>query len=89
MVLRAEDVATAPANVGTEFDERLDQDGGLNGHVQRADDASAFERLLGGVLAADRHQPGHFLFSQFDFFATKVGEGQICDFKIFYGNGHV
>jgi len=34
MILRREDVARAPAHVGAQLDERLDEHGGLDGHVQ-------------------------------------------------------
>ncbi len=34
----------------------LDQHGGLDGHVDAADDLRAFERQLTGVLAAQTHQ---------------------------------
>ena len=36
-----------PAHVGAEGDERLDEHGGLHGHVQRAGDAGAGEGLVG------------------------------------------
>ena len=45
VVLGGEDVAGDPADVGAERDERLDQHGGLHGHVQRAGDAGARQRL--------------------------------------------
>ena len=45
VVLRREDVARGPADLGTERDERLDQDGGLDRHVQRPGDARALQRL--------------------------------------------
>ncbi len=41
VILRGEDVARAPTNAGAEGLERLDEHGGLDGHVQRAGDASA------------------------------------------------
>ena len=47
VVLGREDVAGRPAHLGAEGDQRLDQDGGLDGHVQRAGDAGALERLRG------------------------------------------
>ena len=40
-----------PADLGAERDERLDQHGGLDRHVQRAGDARALERLRVGELA--------------------------------------
>ena len=34
VILGGEDVAASPANLGAEVDQRLDQDGGLDRHVQ-------------------------------------------------------
>ena len=46
VVLGGEDVAADPADVGAQRGQRLDEDGGLHGHVQRAGDAGAGQRLL-------------------------------------------
>ena len=51
VILGREDVARRPADLGAERDERLDQHGGLDRHVQRAGDARALERLRVGELA--------------------------------------
>ena len=54
VVLGREDVAGGPAHLGAEGDQRLDQDGGLDRHVQRTGDAGAPQRLGCRVLVADR-----------------------------------
>jgi hypothetical protein len=77
VVLCGVDVARSPAHFRAERDQRLDQHGGLDGHVQRAGDARAAQRLLGGVFLADRHQAGHFRFGNGDFLATPIGEGKV------------
>jgi len=59
VILGGVDVARGPADVGAERGERLDQHRRLNGHVQRAADAGALERLLGAELLARRHQARH------------------------------
>ena len=41
VVLRGEDVAAAPGDFGAQLDERLDQHGRLDRHVQAAGDAGA------------------------------------------------
>ena len=46
VILRREDVAARPAHFGAQVDQRLDQHRGLNGHVQRAGDAHALQRLF-------------------------------------------
>jgi hypothetical protein len=58
VVLGREDVARAPADLRAERGEGLDEHGGLDRHVQRADDARALERLAVGVLARVCMRPG-------------------------------
>jgi hypothetical protein len=45
VILGGEDVAARPTHIRAEGDERLDEHGGLDRHVQRARDAHALERL--------------------------------------------
>ena len=73
VVLGGIDVARGPAHFGAQRLQRLDQHRGLDGHVQRAGDARAFERLFRGVFLADRHQPRHLGFGDADFLASPVG----------------
>ena len=54
--------------------ERLDQHGGLHGHVQAAHDARAGERRLARVARAQRHQAGHLLLGEADLVAPELGE---------------
>ena len=51
VILGREDVARRPPHLGAERDERLDQHGGLDRHVQRAGDAGPAKRLLRTELA--------------------------------------
>ena len=67
MILRGENIATCPAHVRAEIDQRLDQNGGLNRHVQRTGDAHAGEWLARRIFLADRHQARHFLFGDTKF----------------------
>ena len=71
VVLGGEDVARAPADVGTEGLEGLDEDGGLDGHVERAHDLGTLEGLRGAELGARRHQTGHLDLGELDFLGTK------------------
>src|SRR5580658_1561988 len=70
VVLRGEDVARGPAHRGAELDQRLDEDSGLDRHVQRTGDAHALEGLRRSVLGADGHQAGHLLLGDGDLFAA-------------------
>src|SRR5581483_4086893 len=79
VILGGEDVAAGPTDRGAKIGQRLDEDGGLNGHVQRAGHAHAGERLLRGVFATDRHEAGHLVLGDGNFFAAPVGERQVGD----------
>jgi hypothetical protein len=62
--------------------QRLDQHGGLDGHVQRAGDARALQGLGSGELFAHGHQAGHLGFGDPDFLAAPGSQGNI-------GNGRI
>ena len=66
-------------------DERLDEHGGLDGHVQRAGDPGAGERLRLGELAAHRHQAGHLVLGELDLLAPELGERQIGHLEVALG----
>ena len=80
VVLRAEDVAADPAHVGTQVHERLDEDGGLHGHVEAAHDAGSGERLLAGVFLAEGHEARHFGFGEVEFLAAFNRKVDILNF---------
>ena len=79
VVLRGEDVARSPAHVRTQRLQRFDEDRRLDGHVQRARNPGALQRLGSGVLVADRHQAGHLRLGDADLFAAPFGLGGIRD----------
>ena len=74
VILRGEDVAACPAHFRAETHQRLDQHRGLNGHVQRAGDAHAGQRLCRRIFIANRHQARHLLLGDGDFFAAPIGQ---------------
>src|SRR5690606_27207057 len=82
LILGGKDVAGGPAYFGAERDQRLDQYGGLDGHVDAAKALRAFQRLFAGVLAAQTHQRGHFGFGDDDLAAAPGGQGNIGDLEI-------
>jgi hypothetical protein len=77
VVLRREDVAACPAHLGAQSDQRLNQHGRLNGHVQRSGDAHPCQRLRCRVLVADRHQSRHLLLGDGDFLAAPVSQREV------------
>ena len=79
VVLRREDVARDPAHVGAEQVERLDQHGGLHGHVQAAHDACTGQRGLPLVARAQCHEARHLLLGEADLVAAELGEPEVGD----------
>ena len=77
VVLGGEDVAGAPADLGAEGDEGLDEDGGLDGHVEGAGDVGALEGLGGAELLDHGHETGHLNLRELDLEATagEIGIG--------------
>lgn len=58
VVLGGEDVARAPSDIGTKSLKGLDENGGLDGHVQGARDSGTGEEV-GAVLLSAGHKSGH------------------------------
>ena len=76
VILRREDVAGLDQRMrGAEGGQRLDQHGGLDRHVERADDAGTLERLTGAIFLAQRHQAGHLVLGHADFLTAPPGQG--------------
>ena len=82
VILGREDVARRPADLGAESNQRLDQHGGLDRHVQRAGDARALERLRVGELRAGRHQAGHLVLGELDLLAAISGQADVGDLVV-------
>ena len=78
-VVRGEDVAAGPAHIGAQRLQRLDEDGRLHRHVQRAHDARALEGLLRAILAARLHEPGHFGLFRLDQPPAQVGQRDVLN----------
>jgi len=87
MVLGGEDVAGAPADIGSEVGEGLDEDGGLDGHVERSHDLDSLEGLAVSVFFPHSHQAGHLDLGELDLLAAKVGKGHILDAVV--SGGHL
>ena len=78
VVLGGEDVARAPTDVTTESLEGLDEDGGLDGHVEGSGDTGTLE-VLGVILLTACHKSRHLNLGNFDLLATIVGKGDISN----------
>jgi hypothetical protein len=77
VVLGGEDVAGSPGNLSTEGSQGLDQDSGLDGHVEGTGDAGTLEDLSGSVLLAKSHKTGHLVLGELDLLATESGKADI------------
>ena len=77
MVLRREDIAGRPADIGAEFNQCFNQRGGLDRHVQTAHDPDSLQRFLPAVFFARSHKPGHFLFRNVEFLASECSKRNI------------
>jgi hypothetical protein len=86
-MLGREDVARGPAHLCAQRGERLDQHRGLDGHVQRAGDPRALERLSGCVFIANGHQTGHLGLGNADFLAAPCGQAEVGDLEVGEGFG--
>ena len=87
MVLRREDVARGPPDLRAERGQGLDQDRGLDGHVQRAGDARTLERLGGGEFVADCHQAGHLGLGNADLLAAPGSKRHVGNFVVVEDGG--
>jgi len=85
VVLGGEDVARAPTNISTQVGQGLDEDGGLDGHVERTHDASSLQRLRAPILSTKSHQTRHLNLSKLDLLATKVSKADILNTVITAG----
>ena len=83
VVLRREDIAARPAHVGAQRNQRLDQAGRLDRHVQRPGDPRAFKRLRLAILLPQGHQPRHLRLGDVQLPPAKAGEVDVADRAVF------
>ncbi len=85
VVLGGKNVAAGPAHRRTEFAERFNEDRRLDGHVQRAGNAHALERLRRAVFGADGHEAGHLVFGDLNGFPSPIGQREIAHLEVAFG----
>lgn len=88
MVLGAEDVAASPGDFGTKSSQGLDEDSGLDGHVQAAGNAGTLEGLVRGILLTSSHKTGHLVLGKLDLLAAEGSQGQVGDLELLSGSSH-
>ena len=87
MVLGREDVARGPTDVCSKGPQGLNEDCGLDGHMQTAGHACSLEGLTRAILLAQGHEARHFGFGDRDFFSTEIGQRNIGDHEVLIGLG--
>jgi len=85
VVLGGEDVARAPADLGTKLVEGLNQHTSLNGHVERTRDTGTLKRLRGTELLAAGHETGHLNLSEVELLAAEIGLVDVTDLEVLSG----
>ena len=73
VILGGEDVARSPSDLSTEGLEGLDEDTGLDGHVEGSGDLGSLEDLLWSVLGSDAHETWHLNLSEGKLLSSEVG----------------
>lgn len=73
VVLGGEDVARGPSNFSSEFVKSLDQNGGLNGHMEGSRNLSSLKDFLWSILLSDSHESGHLDLGDVEFFSSPIG----------------
>jgi len=82
VVLGGKNVARCPADVRAKGVQGLDEHGRLYGHVQRARNLEALERLGGAVFFDAFHEPGRFALGKLHFFFAKVSQRHVGHFVV-------
>ena len=77
MVLGGEDVAGTPGHLDSKLQKGLDEDSGLNSHVETSGHSGAGQGLLGAVGATEVHKPGHLILGEGQLLAAPVMEGDV------------
>lgn len=80
LILSGVDVARAPSDFSTEGFEGFDEDGSLDGHVERTSDSASLKGLVGAEFFSAGHQTGHFDFSEVEFLSTPISKSDISNF---------
>jgi hypothetical protein len=88
VVLGGEDVARSPGNLSTERSECLDEDSGLNGHVQATSNTGTSQRLISSVLLTGLHETRHLVLGESNLAATEGGQRDISDLELVCWGGH-
>jgi hypothetical protein len=80
VVLGGENIAGRPGYFGAQFHQGFDQHGGLDGHVQAAGDAGAFQGFGWRQILRGAPSDRAFLLRRVDFFAAPFGQGDVFYF---------
>ena len=82
MVLSAEDVARKPMDLGTNRRQNFEQYTCLDGHVERAIDVQALERLRCSTILAAVHKLQHLELCNVQLLAAELGQAHVLDLRL-------
>lgn len=82
MVLGGEDVAGRPGDLSTESGKGLDENSGLDGHVETASNPGTLEGLGLGVLLTEVHETRHLVLSELNLLSAKSGKRDVGDLVV-------
>merc|ERR1719242_117516 len=87
VVLSAEDVAGAPAHLGSQGSQSLDEHTRLDGHVQGPIDVQALEWLAWAKLLPCSHEARHLMLSKSQLLAAELCQAHVLHLGVSHG-GH-
>ena len=77
VVLGGEDVAGTSGHLDSKLQKGLEEDSGLNSHVETSGHSGAGKGLLVAVGVTEEHQPGHLMLGEGQLLAAPVRKGDV------------
>ena len=75
--LGGEDVTGTPGDLGSQLEQSLDEDSGLDCHVKTSCNPGALQGFLWSVHSPEMHQTGHLILGQGELLTAPVGQGDV------------
>jgi hypothetical protein len=82
VILGREDVTRAPTNVSSKSLQGLDEDGGLDGHVEGSRDTGSLEGLFLSEFLSAGHKPRHLYLGKLYILSAIIGEGNVGNYRL-------
>lgn len=75
-------------DLSSEGGEGLNENGGLDGHVEASGNSGSLQWLGWSVLGTHGHESWHLILGKGDFLASELGEGDVGNLVSWLGLGH-